>query len=96
MTVIPIPFSCRHAKTLVVVGVVGLFGVLSPGSANAYAYGYDSVGRLSTALYDNGLCVVYAYDAAGNRLSQTNTISSAPESPVWGSGQWGCFSWTLQ
>src|SRR5215472_1194228 len=70
-------------------------GILSPNSSSAYAYyGYDPVGRVTTALYDNGVCVVYAYDANGNRTSQTSTVSSPPESPVWGMGTWGCFSWT--
>lgn len=68
----------------------------TPCSANAAAvsYGYDALGRLTTALYDNGLCIVYAYDASGNRTSQNNTSGSAPESPVWGTGVWGCAKWT--
>ena len=57
-------------------------------------YTYDQLGRVTTALYDNGLCIAYAYDANGNRTSQTNTMSSPPESPVWGTGSWGCFHWT--
>jgi YD repeat-containing protein len=58
------------------------------------SYTYDQLGRLITALYDNGTCVAYAYDANGNRTSQVITISGGPETPVWGTGIWGCFVWT--
>lgn len=70
-------------------------GILVPESGNASAvYTYDQLGRLSTALYDNGTCVAYLYDASGNRTSQSITLSSGPETPIWGTGTWGCFSWT--
>jgi YD repeat-containing protein len=57
-------------------------------------YTYDQLGRVTTALYDNGTCIAYTYDANGNRTEQTFTTSGTPLSPVWGSGVWGCFSWT--
>lgn len=67
-------------------------------SANAatasVSYTYDQLGRVATALYDNGTCIAYAYDPSGNRTAQTNTTSGAPQTPSWGSGVWGCFSWT--
>lgn len=91
------PTRARRAKTLLAVPAAALFGILIAGGANASAYyGYDPIGRVTTALYDNGVCVVYAYDANGNRTSQTNTASGPPEAPTWGSGVWGCFSWTPQ
>ncbi|KAA0695641.1 hypothetical protein DTW90_21940 [Neorhizobium sp. P12A] len=55
------------------------------------AYGYDSDGRLVTALYDTGVCVAYTYDANGNRTSQTPLTASAD--PTWGSTTWGCLRW---
>jgi YD repeat-containing protein len=74
---------------------IALAGVLLVNSAQASAvYGYDADGRVTTALYDNGLCVVYVYDENGNRTSQTNTASGAPQTPTWGTGSWGCFNWT--
>ncbi len=74
-----------------------LIGVLLPQSAGASVdYGYDQLGRVTTALYDNGTCVLYAYDPAGNRTSQSITLSGAPETPTWGTGTWGCFNWTPQ
>jgi len=72
-----------------------IFAALVPtGSIASAIYTYDQVGRLTTALYDNGVCVAYAYDANGNRTSQINTLGGTPASPIWGSGVWGCFSWT--
>ncbi len=73
--------------------MLGLVAIAVPGGAlGSGVYGYDKVGRLTTALYDNGTCLVYAYDANGNRTSQTNT--SATVTAVWGTGTYGCFSWT--
>jgi YD repeat-containing protein len=72
--------------------VLGITATTIPGSAmgSGVVYSYDKVGRLTIALYDNGTCQVYAYDANGNRTSQTNTNATA----VWGTGIYGCFSWT--
>ena len=76
---------------------VTLIAALSPESAAASInYGYDQLGRVVTALYDNGTCVLYGYDPAGNRTSQSITVSGAPETPTWGTGTWGCFNWTPQ
>lgn len=74
--------------------VLGIAALTIPASAlgSGVVYGYDKVGRLTTALYDNGLCVAYAYDANGNRTSQTNSTASA--TPVWGTGTFRCFNWT--
>lgn len=77
---------------------IALAGILLPTAVDASgSYTYDAVGRLATALYDNGTCIAYSYDAAGNRTSQTITAAGgAPQTPNWGSGTWGCFSWTAQ
>ncbi|KAA3445863.1 hypothetical protein C7I87_31705 [Mesorhizobium sp. SARCC-RB16n] len=65
--------------------------ILAPTVANSSAsYGYDGFGRLTSVLYDNGVCIAYSYDANGNRTAQTNSFGAAP----WGSGVWGCFRWT--
>jgi YD repeat-containing protein len=85
----------RPIRVHLAAAVLVLLCVLVPGMTDAaISYTYDKLGRLTSALYDNGLCIAYAYDANGNRTAQTNTISGAPESPTWGSGVWGCFSWT--
>lgn len=56
------------------------------------AYTYDQLGRLTSALYENGSCIGYSYDAAGNRTSITNPSGGAGSS-TWGTGVWGCFHW---
>jgi YD repeat-containing protein len=77
---------------LLALAIAGTF-LLLPGNLRAStSYTYDELGRLTTAVYDNGLCVAYAYDATGNRTSQSN--ASASSAPTWGSGVWGCFLWT--
>ncbi|OAF10259.1 hypothetical protein AXW67_25910 [Bradyrhizobium neotropicale] len=74
--------------------------LLMPGSslgAATVTYSYDLVGRVTSAAYDNGLCIIYAYDANGNRTAQSYSMSSAPTSQNWGSGVWGCYlKWTPQ
>jgi YD repeat-containing protein len=84
----------RPAGSRVVASVLLLLGVIIPDVSNASAsYTYDQLGRLVTAVYDNGLCIAYAYDMNGNRTS-ISTVSTTPQSPTWGSGAWGCFNWT--
>ncbi len=87
----------RIQARLALVVALALFGILMPERVSASdSYTYDQLGRLTTALYDNGTCVAYAYDANGNRTSQNTTNSGTPESPNWGAGVWGCHDWTSQ
>lgn len=87
----------RIRNVCVAVLLVVLAGTTSVDAVAASAsYTYDPLGRVTTALYDNGVCIAYSYDAAGNRTSQSNTASGPSESAVWGSGVWGCFVWTAQ
>ena len=51
-------------------------------------YTYDTLGRLISASYDTGVCIVYSYDANGNRLSERILVTSSS-----GTGVWGCFNW---
>jgi YD repeat-containing protein len=51
-------------------------------------YSYDALGRITAANYDTGVCVVYSYDANGNRLSQTINVTTSGSVGVW-----GCFDW---
>jgi YD repeat-containing protein len=74
--------------------VAMLFHALYSSTANASAlYTYDQVGRLTTAAYDNGLCISYSYDANGNRTALV-AASTTPGTPTWGTGTLGCFNWT--
>lgn len=63
--------------------------------ADTVTYSYDLVGRVTSAAYGNGLCVVYTYDPNGNRTAQSYSMSSTPASQNWGTGVWGCYlTWT--
>jgi YD repeat-containing protein len=85
----------RLPETCVAILLLALTVAASANAATAsVSYTYDQLGRVATALYDNGTCIAYSYDASGNRTAQTNTTAGAPETPSWGSGVWGCFSWT--
>ena len=65
-------------------------GALAPAHAanGSVAYTYDALGRVTTASYDTGVCIIYSYDAVGNRLSETIWIPATT-----GTGVWGCFDW---
>lgn len=52
------------------------------------AYTYDALGRVTTASYDTGVCIIYTYDPNGNRLSETINVTAAGATGVW-----GCFNW---
>lgn len=88
--------SSRGRKSLGLALLI-ILGVVAPVPGRASgSYTYDQGGRLTTALYANGTCVAYTYDANGNRTLQNATMAGPPESPTWGSGVWGCFQWTSQ
>ncbi len=56
------------------------------------AYTYDALGRLTTVNYDTNVCLKYTYDANGNRLSQTVSVSTNTDA-VWGCFRWGNADW---
>jgi RHS repeat-associated protein len=62
-----------------------LVGVLAASDAvqadGSVTFGYDQTGRVSSAAYDNGLCVVYAYDQAGNRTEIGESSDAAAAYP---------------
>ena len=75
-----------------VVTILGAVSAPAQASSSVY-YGYDPNGRLVTALYDNGICGTYVYDANGNRTSQSYAMVT-PSPANWGSATWGCSDWT--
>jgi YD repeat-containing protein len=84
---------CR-ARAGVAILALTVLGLLIPNGVDASAvYTYDPVGRLTTVVYDNGVCVSYSYDANGNRTALA-TPATSPQTAVWGSANWGCFNWT--
>jgi YD repeat-containing protein len=75
-----------------VIGVLmaSVLGLAGPAYAanGSVAYTYDALGRVTTASYDTGVCILYTYDPNGNRLSETIKVSAATATGVW-----GCFNW---
>ena len=77
------------------IGLLSFFAVLLVDAAStgraangSVAYAYDALGRVTTASYDTGVCIVYTYDANGNRLSETINVTASGATGVW-----GCFNW---
>ena len=84
----------RRRFRLIAALMLALLAMRPAVAANgSVAYTYDALGRVTTASYDTGVCVVYSYDANGNRLSETVNIGTGG-TPTWGSGVWGCFRWS--
>ncbi|MEN3289375.1 MAG: hypothetical protein V7634_3675 [Bradyrhizobium sp.] len=74
--------SRRVTLTLLAPALVGVLAASDAVQADgSVTFGYDQTGRVSSAAYDNGLCVVYAYDQAGNRTAQSFATSSASAWP---------------
>src|SRR5450631_3181052 len=73
-----------------VVAAAATAGAFTPAHAanGSVAYTYDALGRVTTASYDTGVCIVYSYDPNGNRLSETINITTGGTTGVW-----GCFNW---
>jgi len=63
---------------------------LAHAANGSVAYTYDALGRVTTASYDTGVCVLYSYDPNGNRLSETINVTTGGAIGVW-----GCFNWNL-
>lgn len=63
------------------------------GDSRIDRYSYDHDGRLSTGLVGGTSCLIYAYDANGNRSSSAvvDTVSSPS---AWGQANWGSFNWS--
>jgi YD repeat-containing protein len=86
------------------VGLLALAGALAgllmttgpASSANgSVVYTYDALGRIITASYDTGVCIGYAYDANGNRLSERILVTTATSIGVWGCYNWNGAKWGL-
>jgi YD repeat-containing protein len=84
----------RHRKRLLFLTIpfaaaaaIGAF-TLAYAANGSVAYSYDALGRITTASYDTGVCVIYSYDPNGNRLSETINVTTGGAT-----GMWGCFNW---
>ena len=74
---------------MLAITLIGLLQATLAFAANgSVVYSYDALGRISNASYDTGVCIIYNYDAAGNRTAQTVRVSGSGAT-----GYWGCFIW---
>ena len=75
-------------------GVAASLGIVAALAANgSVAYTYDALGRVTTASYDTGVCITYAYDPNGNRTSQTILVAGTGGTTIWGCFNWGQANW---
>lgn len=67
------------ARTRIIqIGAAIVAALALPAQAGTITYAYDSQGRLASALYPDGTCLAYGYDAAGNRTQYIVGPASAP------------------
>jgi YD repeat-containing protein len=89
--------SCRSKRGYGYLAILAFLANSAIGAAFAangsVTYTYDALGRVTTANYDTGVCVIYSYDANGNRLSQT--IRAGGTNGVWGCFNWGQANWGI-
>jgi hypothetical protein len=57
---------------------LALCASVAPAHADSVTYTYDSYGRVQTVLYTNGTKIIYNYDNADNRVTQTVTCTASP------------------
>lgn len=67
-------------RALVIFASLGLIAFVPAANAGV-TYVYDTLGRLSTATYDNGEQIAYTYDPAGNR-TQVVTQPAPPRGAI--------------
>ena len=79
----------RSCACLMTVGLASLLVAERTEAANgSVVYGYDALGRLTSAYYDTGVCITYGYDANGNRTSEKILVVASGSTGIW-----GCFTW---
>jgi hypothetical protein len=83
-------FSRSRLGALLALTLAGLGLSHAVSAANgSVAYTYDALGRVASAFYDTGVCLLYTYDANGNRTAEKIIVVSGTPT----TGVWGCFNW---
>lgn len=72
--------TSKRPLNAVILAILIWLSISPPVSAQAVAFAYDRLGRISTATYPNGAVITYGYDAAGNR-TQVVTTAGTPNNP---------------
>src|ERR1700674_990495 len=85
----------RSVRGLPILAVLTAFIFSTPSIGEEPATGHQP-SRRNFPTSANDPCIVYSYDASGTRLSQTVAVSGGAMTPSWGTGSWGCFTWTQQ
>ncbi|MBP1153063.1 MULTISPECIES: RHS repeat domain-containing protein [unclassified Methylocaldum] len=65
-----------RANTSIIASAAVAASLAGPAWAGSVTYTYDTLGRVITATYSNGVVITYSYDAAGNRTS--HLVTGAP------------------
>lgn len=96
-------FGFRSITSLLsLVAMLLSFAATAASAANgSITYTYDPLGRVTTASYDTGVIIIYAYDANGNRTQQTINVNTATlcwttttgcppasKTAIWDQGLW--------
>jgi YD repeat-containing protein len=90
--------SRRNSRKIGLIGTAlltaaALCSSTSDAATGSVIYTYDTLGRLTSAFYDTGVCIAYTYDANGNRLSETIYVISSASTGVWGCFNWNSAKW---
>jgi hypothetical protein len=77
---------------LCIAGLISMFASSAASAANgSVAYTYNSLGRLTTASYDTGVCLVHTYDAGwspANRDRKRRLRWASMAMLHWGAANW--------
>lgn len=79
---------------IICIAAFSSFTSITPARADARVerYSYDRDGRLTTDLVQGTTCLIYAYDANGNRIS-TAVVDKVSSTSAWGQSNWDSFNW---
>lgn len=88
----------RAREFILAVGLLVLAIGPTLAANGSVVYTYDALGRVTSASYDTGVIVIYAYDANGNRTQQVINVNTATltwtatatpcTANCWGAGLW--------
>ena len=80
-----VAFGTKTSRIAIVVVALLLGSQLQSAQAasGSVIYTYDALGRVTTANYENGVIVIYTYDADGNRKQRV--VNTGTSTLIWSS-----------